>query len=182
MTRLATAAVVGVAVAAGAGAVIATFVVGGRLAEPTVVPDPYQAGLRYDADRAQGVPAPEGAAPRCAISAGRCEAREDGTTVTLEIEPRPVRAMADLTFTVGVRRGAAPVGDAEAEVALSMPGMYMGENRIRLSHRGGGLFRGQGVIVRCPSGRRTWSAEVTLRPREPAAAPVRATFTFELAE
>jgi hypothetical protein len=183
VTKLATAAVVGVAVAAGAGAVIATFVVGGRLAEPTVVPDPYQAGLRYDADRGKGAPAPErAAASRCAISAGRCEAQEEGTTVTLEIEPRPVRAMADLTFTVGARRGGAPVGDAEAEIALSMPGMYMGENRIRLSHRGGGLFRGQGVIVRCPSGRRTWSAEVTLRPREPAAAPVRATFTFELAE
>jgi hypothetical protein len=183
VSKLATAAVVGIAVAAAVGAVAATFLVGARLAEPTVVPDPYQAGLRYDADRRKGA-AETGRAASCAISAGRCEARADeaGTTVTLEIEPRPVRAMADLTFTVGARRGAVPVGDAEAELALSMPGMYMGENRVRLSPRGGGLFQGRGVIVRCPSGGRTWSAEVTLRPREPAAAPVGATFTFELAE
>jgi hypothetical protein len=59
----------------------------------------------------------------------------------------------------------------------------MGENRVALRDLGGGRYRGQGVVVRCPSGRRAWTAEVTLRPREPAgASPLRATFSFETAE
>jgi hypothetical protein len=58
--------------------------------------------------------------------------------------------------------------------------MYMGENRLALASIGGGRFRGRGVIVRCPSGGRAWSAEA--RVETPASgAPLRATFTFEVA-
>lgn len=186
MSKVAAGAAVGIAVAAALGAVVATFLVGGRLAEPTVVADPHQAGLRTGAGRMAAARDEEKTGPaRCAISAGPCEARmaEAGATVTLEIEPRPVRALADLTFTVRARRGALPLGGADGEIALSMPGMYMGENRVRLASLGGGVYRGKGVIVRCPSGHRSWSAEVILRPREPAtAAPLRAAFALELAE
>jgi len=171
--------VLAVAALGALGAVAANLVVGRRLFERTVVENPYEVGLRYDADQ-------KGAArPDCAISAGPCERPVAGSEarITLEITPRPVRAMADLDFAVRARRGAAPAGESEGEIAITMPGMYMGENRVRLARLGDGSFRGKGLIVRCPSGRRAWSAEVTLRQREPStAAPLRATFTFELDE
>ena len=58
--------------------------------------------------------------------------------------------------------------------------MYMGENRVRLAALGGGRYQGRGVLVRCPSGRRGWVAEVEV----PSAGgpPLRATFTFEASE
>lgn len=172
-------AVVALVAAVGVASVAATLWVGGRLFEEKVTPDPYQAGLRWDEEqrKARG--------SDCDISAGRCERLlpAAGARVTLEITPRPVRAMTDLTFTVGAWRDGLPSKEWEAEIALTMPGMYMGENRIRLAPLSPGAFQGRGVIVRCPSGRRTWSAEVILRRREPATtAPLAATFTFDLAD
>lgn len=172
-------AALAVAVAVGLASVVATLWVGSRLFEEKVTPDPYQAGLGWDEAQRTA------ARPDCDLSAGRCErlAGGGGARVTLEVEPRPVRSMRDLVFTVSARRGAFPVADAEADLRLAMPGMFMGENRVRLTHLGGGVYRGCGVIVRCPSGGRTWSAEVTLRRREPAsAAPLFAAFTFDVGD
>jgi hypothetical protein len=80
-------------------------------------------------------------------------------TVTLDVLPKPVKAMTDLKFQVrvsGEKKGAAPFID------LGMPGMDMGPNRIELRPARDNVYEGQGVIVRCPSGRRTWKATVTL--------------------
>jgi FixH len=173
-----------VAVAA-LGAVTGAIWLGVRMKEPTVVADPYEAGLHYDDAHHQHDAAAVGshAPPACDLAAGPCARAAAGAVVTLEIAPRPLRAMRDLELTVDARRGAVPVPDGVVEVALEMPGMYMGENRVRLAPIGGGRYRGRGVLVRCPSGRRTWSAEVTVAPREPAtAAPIRASFTFDVAE
>jgi hypothetical protein len=43
-----------------------------------------------------------------------------------------------------------------------MPGMKMGPNRIQLKSAGNDTYEGRGVIVKCPSGRRTWRATVTV--------------------
>jgi hypothetical protein len=43
-----------------------------------------------------------------------------------------------------------------------MPGMNMGLNRVELRAVKDSVYEGQGIIVRCPSGRRTWEATVTL--------------------
>jgi hypothetical protein len=99
------------------------------------------------------------AAVDCAIQSGSCTNNLAGGTVTLDISPRPVRAMHDLTFTVtfsGVKPAHDPVID------LAMPGMIMGPNRVVLKRAGETTYQGTGVIVRCPSGRRTWKATVTL--------------------
>jgi len=40
--------------------------------------------------------------------------------------------------------------------------MDMGPNRVELRPVKENVYEGQGVIVRCPSGRRTWKATVTL--------------------
>lgn len=78
--------------------------------------------------------------------------------MTLEIRPKPVKAMADLTFRVtseGVSEKASPFID------LNMLVMDMGQNRVLLKNNGQGAYEGRGMIVRCRSGIRTWSATVT---------------------
>ena len=94
---------------------------------------------------------------KCDVHAGPCRAAIRTTEVSLEISPKPVKAMQDLTFTVsfaGKKPGVDPYID------LGMPGMNMGRNRVALRPTGESVFEGQGVIVRCPSGRRTWKATV----------------------
>lgn len=95
----------------------------------------------------------------CDVHAGACMGHISDTIVSLDIEPKPVKAMHDLTFTVtfaGEQPAAAPYID------LGMPGMNMGRNRVILKPAGGLSYLGEGVIVRCPSGRRTWKAKVTV--------------------
>ncbi len=50
----------------------------------------------------------------------------------------------------------------EIAVDLSMPGMYMGENRVMLKRSPDGTYSGKGVIPKCRSGRRLWKATVTV--------------------
>jgi hypothetical protein len=95
----------------------------------------------------------------CSIQQGPCTKPLGGMTVTLDILPKPVKAMRDLKFQVTLSRGkptTAPYID------LGMPGMDMGPNRVELRPVKDNVYEGQGVIVRCPSGRRTWKATVTL--------------------
>jgi hypothetical protein len=91
----------------------------------------------------------------CAIQIGPCTKKLAGGIIT----PKPVRAMHDLTFTVALS-GLTPTADPFID--LGMPGMVMGPNRVPLRRAGGGTYQGTGVIVRCPSGRRTWKATVTI--------------------
>ena len=119
----------------------------------------------------------------CDLQAGPCTlpAGRD-LLVTLEITPRPIRAQAELLFTVETRRGTELAAGHGAEISLQMPGMYMGENRMVLNAAGSGRHRGKGTVVRCGSGRRDWVAEVVLRPADPASPPLRAAFPFAVAE
>jgi hypothetical protein len=101
-----------------------------------------------------------GSTVNCDIQKGACEKVVDGHRITLEVSPRPVRAMHDLTFKV-------TVGDfgglsAAPYIDLNMPAMDMGPNRVMLKDLGQGVFEGRGVIVRCRSGRKTWRARVIL--------------------
>ncbi|MGE5311024.1 MAG: hypothetical protein ACM3MN_04730, partial [Nitrospirota bacterium] len=63
----------------------------------------------------------------CAIQTGPCTKSLADGTVTLDITPKPVRAMQDLIFTL-VFSGLKPAHDPF--VALGMPGMIMGSNRV----------------------------------------------------
>ena len=81
----------------------------------------------------------------CDVHAGPCSASLKDIQVTLDIKPKPVKAMEDLTFTVhlaGERSVAVPYID------LGMPGMNMGKNRVVLKLAGEALYQGKGVIVR----------------------------------
>lgn len=95
----------------------------------------------------------------CDIQQGPCTRRLADLTVTLDISPKPVKAMTDLTFTLTVSGENLP---GNPYIDLGMPGMNMGPNRVELRRVRENVFEGQGIIVKCPSGRRTWRASVTL--------------------
>ena len=97
----------------------------------------------------------------CELHRGVCTQSLSGSNVTLAVTPRPVKAMQDLLFQVSFSDKLPP--DAKLPyIDLGMPGMQMGPNRVELKPVGNDIFEGRGVIVRCPSGRRTWRATVTV--------------------
>ncbi len=93
------------------------------------------------------------------IHEGPVKGDADGQTVVLDISPKPVAAMTELSFTVELPGYA---GRFAPFIDLEMPGMPMPPNRVDLTEEAAGRYRGKGVIVRCGSGRRTWTATVTL--------------------
>jgi len=93
----------------------------------------------------------------CDAHKGVCSQSSGDLTVSLEIVPRPVKAMQDLVFKVSIT-GASPA--KPPHIDLGMPAMKMGPNRVVLKPTGPGTYEGSGVIVRCPSGKRTWFANV----------------------
>ena len=82
----------------------------------------------------------------CDIQSGPCHGELSGYAVRLEVLPRPVKAMEDLTFTV-VFHKALPAGTAPY-IDLNMPAMDMGQNRVTLELADQNTYTGKGVIVR----------------------------------
>ncbi len=116
-----------------------------------------QGGRRLPIEKAVEV------ASACDLGAGPCtRALAGGAELTLELGPRPLRTMADLDVGAHVRAKGADVDGATITVAFSMKGMEMGPNARTLAPRGAGRYAGKAVLVRCPSGRRDWIAEVTV--------------------
>jgi nitrogen fixation protein FixH len=117
--------------------------------------------------------------PACDLRARPCSrALAGGAEVTLDLGPRPLRTMADLDVGAWLSAGGAPVDGAAVSVAFSMKGMEMGPNARALAPRGAGRYGGKAVLVRCPSGRRDWIAEVTVA--RPGLAPEVARFGVEV--
>jgi hypothetical protein len=89
-----------------------------------------------------------------AIHDAPCVKQANGHAVTLDITPRPVKAMQPLLFKVKVD----PADNLPSTLMIdfSMPGMYMGKNQMKLVRTAPGVWEGRGVIVRCMSGRKLW--------------------------
>ena len=145
-----------------------TIWVGARAREETVVERPYEEGLRYDEDRRARLRghdhgrAHERAEP-CDLAAGPCTTALGDLTLVAEIGPRPLATLRLLRVTVELRRDGAPIDGAAATVSFAMPGMDMGENEVALAPAGAGRYVGSAVLVRCPSGRRGWTAAFEVR-------------------
>lgn len=102
-------------------------------------------------------------------------------TAVFDIQPKPVKTMSGLNFSLSLLKGDTPLADADVVVELTMPGMYMAENRIVLRHKGDGRYEGKGVIVRCPSGKRVWKCRVVISdPHTRTPASLSADYTFEV--
>ena len=98
----------------------------------------------------------------CAIHDGPCTVTTGNRSVILNIEPKPVRAMKELLFSVTITPG--DNLPATLQLDLTMPGMQMGQNQITLHKKSDGIYEGKGIIVRCMSGRTLW--QVTFLSRE----------------
>jgi hypothetical protein len=97
----------------------------------------------------------------CDLHKGSCSQTLSENTITLEVTPRPVKAMQDLSFKISLT-GNQPSGTKPPYIDLGMPGMKMGPNRVHLKPTGKDTYEGRGVIVKCPSGRRIWRATVII--------------------
>ena len=97
----------------------------------------------------------------CELHQGACTQNLSGSTITLAVMPRPIKAMQDLLFQVTFS-GKLPPNTNLPYIDLGMPGMKMGPNRVQLKSVGTDTYEGRGVIVKCPSGRRIWRATVTI--------------------
>lgn len=109
---------------------------------------------------------PLGAAPALAdytadsnaIHSGPCTKQAGDRQVTLDISPKPVKHMQELTFKVTM----APAEGLPSSLILdlSMPGMMMGKNQVALKRQPDGAWEGKGIIVKCRSGRTLWQATI----------------------
>ena len=96
---------------------------------------------------------------KCNFHQSACTMSLSNATVTLDIQPKPVKAMRTLTFDLEV---SGTVLTRQPHIDLDMPGMVMGPNRVPMKPIKEGLYKGEGFIVKCPTGKRTWRAKVTL--------------------
>ncbi|TAN40247.1 MAG: hypothetical protein EPN25_08370 [Nitrospirae bacterium] len=111
----------------------------------------------------------------CRIDDGPCSKvlGDQKLQVVLDIGPKPVRTMKRLSFRIALQDSASAAANSDVKantdattdvfVDLSMPGMTMAENRVSLRRDAAGLYTGEGVIVRCTSGKKVWKAEVSVR-------------------
>jgi hypothetical protein len=97
----------------------------------------------------------------------------EGQKVLFDIAPKPVKTMRELTFSVEVPGYG---GAGSPWIDLGMAGMRMAPNRVDLVKEGDGRYLGKWVLVRCPSGMRTWTATVHLPGKG------KALFTFHVAD
>ena len=95
----------------------------------------------------------------CDIQNQACTQKISDREITLDIQPRPVKTMNNLLFTIKVAGSPLP---KKPHIDLSMPGMNMGLNWVFLKARSPGIYEGTGTIVKCPTGKTIWQATVTL--------------------
>lgn len=112
--------------------------------------------------------------PDCNVDSGTCAKKIGDVEVILDINPKPVKAMKELFFTVTIK------GKRYNRLMLDldMPGMYMGKNMVVLEKISAGKYKGKGVIPRCPSGRKLWRAKVY--PPDSADDNMKADFIFNV--
>ncbi len=99
----------------------------------------------------------------CVINSGACaKVTEQNMQAVFDINPKPVKPMNELLFSVTLNKGESPVTDAAVSLDLTMPDMFMGVNKPVLAHKGDGRYEGKGVIPTCPHGGKVWKADVEI--------------------
>ncbi len=110
----------------------------------------------------------------CDPHAGPCTKEAGEYVITLDVAPKPVFHMKELTFDVTFSEKSPPIESESLLLDLSMPGMDMGKNQVTLEKTGNNRYSGNGIIVKCPSGRTLWRATVLLSEN------LKPTFTFNV--
>jgi hypothetical protein len=117
---------------------------------------------------------PSGKVADCDIQKGSCTKPAGLGTITIDIEPKPVRAMKELSFSIKVQPNTSLPDTLMLD--LGMPDMQMGKNQIALTKKSDCTFQGKGIIVKCRSGHKLWQATLLSDPlKNPS-------FTFNVRE
>lgn len=96
----------------------------------------------------------------CIFEKGACVRKSIRYEVALKASPLPLKPMAEHKFEAVVTgRGWRP---SAIILDLSMPGMKMPENKIKLAHKGGGVYEGKATLPKCPKSGRLWKALIVL--------------------
>lgn len=97
----------------------------------------------------------------CSLDKAACtKTSADNITVSLDAAPKPPHTMANHRFFVELKKDGAPMADAEVTLDFTMPGMYMGINRLKMNNAGKGRYGAEWVIPPCPAGKKVWIAAV----------------------
>lgn len=94
----------------------------------------------------------------CDPHAGPCTKEVEEYGITLDINPKPVRHMKELTFDVQLSDNSPTLSSDTLVLGLSMPGMDMGKNEVLLRKVEDNRYTGKGIIVKCSSGKTLWRA------------------------
>ncbi|MBF0328223.1 MAG: FixH family protein [Nitrospirae bacterium] len=114
----------------------------------------------------------------CFMDNSRCiKTSHDNITVSFDAEPNPPRIMNKNRFTVELERGSGALDNADVTLDFSMPGMYMGINRLKMNNAGKGRYEAEWIIPQCPSGGRIWTAGVYIERPDSIS---QAEFVFEV--
>jgi hypothetical protein len=95
----------------------------------------------------------------CDINSGPCIKSYGGREMSFGIEPRPVRAMGALYFSVKLKNYENP---RSIIVDLSMHGMAMGSNQVLLKKTDKNAYEGHGIVPVCPTGKKLWKAGIII--------------------
>jgi nitrogen fixation protein FixH len=129
-------ALLGIGILVGLGTVVATVIIGNRLAERTVVPDPYESGLRWDATQRE----------------------RQRTAWKIAVLNRRIRTgRQDLLLAATGRDSRSPV-DVQIEIRFLRPFASLSERTIRAERRSDGLYR---ISVDIPE-RGRWDLEISV--------------------
>lgn len=76
----------------------------------------------------------------------------------LNLNPKPVKAMENIEFQLILTEN--QLMEPEILLDLSMPGMYMGDNKVKLKKISNNMYRGYGVFPECMSEHRRWNIKI----------------------
>ncbi len=80
-------------------------------------------------------------------------------SASLDLSPKPVYAMKDIEFTLQLKP---EIPEAHIMLDLTMPAMYMGENKVEMKEISSGVFKAKSVFAECTTDDRLWNIEVMI--------------------
>lgn len=79
----------------------------------------------------------------------------------LQLNPKPVKAMQDVNFQLDLKKSTIEFSDIILD--LTMPAMYMGDNKVSLKKSGENQYAGKGVFPECTTPDRRWNIKVIFK-------------------
>lgn len=83
---------------------------------------------------------------------------QDGTTFTLEVEPKEIPLMKPLKFTLKSNNPDLK----NLHLNIYATNMFMGEFNLPLRNKGNGLYEAIGTLPTCPVGNMQWNADIRI--------------------